>query len=723
LPTRILIPMKQAGGKEDTMKPRFVIVLLSTLFSIACSISSGGGITPQSTEMSVLALTIPPVYTPGSTLTPTPVAISSTPTPTALPTRITAQTTAKNYYVDPVNGDDENSGTLPQDAWRTLRNVYSYRADYTPPYAVTLEPGDTIYLMDGVHSTIYRPGDDSGAGNGRPAVMRFRDVHGTQANPIHLLVYPGHHPVIDPDYQGEGLYILDSSWLEIGGIEFRHAMSQGEGGNIAIATSSHIEIHDVEVHGADGADDDNISGLNATDVWDLEIYNCSFHDNYDRTAADTGGISTHNSTNMVFFLGGNISAHDCLIYQSPIGDDMNLVNSGMGIKYKHASADPTAYFRVYNNVFRNNKYWAFLSGTANTHFHHNIIIGGSGLGAGSEDCGGPTHQTHQVYEYNTFYQVYSEDRQYSAGGFYFYPTIEWRNTDFPADPSQIVFRRNIVHDDQDYQIERATTNIYSHISDEVYNATAPNMQFDDNCYYNPNYDLRFSFAAGENQGSLGGYYTFDEWRALTWVDPSNGQIRPLGYDVHSVAANPQFISIDLNLSRYDPASNAFRPASGSGCGTMGAYAGLTMPNLIHLPLIVKGSGVSSTVLSYTSGNAIAYLSRNTVSNTKPLGFPRDRRRVVVPAQPPAPRAPCPCPPLGGGPLGVRGVGRTPCPRLRAGHPSGVSPPLCGGGPLGVTGVATPVVMAAPITADKSSVARLWAGSARGMACRQSRSTV
>lgn len=520
-------------------------------------------------------MTPQPVTTPASTSILTLIAIPSTNTPAALPTKITARTTGQDYYIDPVSGNDENSGTLPQEAWRTLRNVFSYRSDYVPDYAVLLEPGDTIYLMEGVHSAIYRPGDDSGPTNGRPAVMRFRDVRGTAEAPIRLLAYPGHHPVMDPDYQGECLYILDSSWLEIAGIEFRRAMSEGEGGNIAIVTSDHITIHDVEVHDADGADDDNISGLNATDVWDVEIYNCSFHDNYDRTAADTDGISTHNSTNMVFFLGGNISIHDCLIYQSPTGGDMTQVNSGMGIKYKHASADPTAYFDVYRNVFRNNKYWAFLSGTANTHFHHNLIIGGSGWGAGSEDCGGPTHQTNQVYEYNTFYQVYSEDRQYSAGGFYFYPSTEWRDADFPSDPSQIIFRRNVVYDDQNYQeAEHATVNIYPYISDEVYNATAPNLSFDDNCYYNPNYDLRFSFAAGENQGSLGGFYTFDEWQALTWTNPSTGQSIPLGYDFHSVVADPQFILVDPNLSQYDPASNALRPALGSRCENMGAYAGL-----------------------------------------------------------------------------------------------------------------------------------------------------
>jgi hypothetical protein len=215
-----------------------------------------GAATPTDTA---LVVTPQPAYTPASPSTPTPTAIASTNTPAASPTKITAQTTGQDYYIDPVNGNDGNGGTSPQEAWRTLRNVYSYRSDYRPTYAVTLEPGDTIYLLDGVHSAIYRPGDDSGPTNGRPAVMRFRDVHGSAEAPIRLLAYPGHHPVIDPDYQGEGLYIQDSSWREIAGIEFRRSMSQGEGGNIAIQYSNHIKIHDVEVHDADGADDDNLT--------------------------------------------------------------------------------------------------------------------------------------------------------------------------------------------------------------------------------------------------------------------------------------------------------------------------------------------------------------------------------------------------------------------------------------------------------------------------------
>jgi hypothetical protein len=70
------------------------------------------------------------------------------------------------------------------------------------------------------------------------------------------------------------------------------------------------------------------------------------------------------------------------------------------------------------------------------------------------------------------------------------------------------------------------------------------------------------------------------------------------------------------------------------------------------------------------------------------------RRVVVPAQLHAPWAPC-----------TQGT----LPALA---------PLYGGGLLGVTGVVIPGVMAALTTAGKGSGARLRAGSARGMACRQ-----
>jgi hypothetical protein len=75
-------------------------------------------------------------------------------------------------------------------------------------------------------------------------------------------------------------------------------------------------------------------------------------------------------------------------------------------------------------------------------------------------------------------------------------------------------------------------------------------------------------------GDLGGFYTFDEWQALVWTDPNSGETIALNYDQDSIEADPQFIAIDLALSGYYPGSDAFRPAPGSACAEMGAYAGL-----------------------------------------------------------------------------------------------------------------------------------------------------
>lgn len=46
---------------------------------------------------------------------------------------------AENFYVDAQNGNDANSGTTPENAWKTLRNVNTY------PF----QPGDTIALRAG----------------------------------------------------------------------------------------------------------------------------------------------------------------------------------------------------------------------------------------------------------------------------------------------------------------------------------------------------------------------------------------------------------------------------------------------------------------------------------------------------------------------------------------------------------------------------------------------
>ncbi len=275
---------------------------------------------------------------------------------------------------------------------------------------------------------------------------------------------------------------------------------------------------------------------------EIEVYNSEFHDNYDRTCADTDGRATSNSSNIVIFGGSNVAIHDCLIWQSlPITHE----KSGAGLKYKHASSDPNFCFHVYRNIFENCKFFAMQSATPNTYFHHNVVFGGS-HGVSCKNGGGPTHQINQIYEFNTFYGTDSLN---------VIPTIEYRNADFPDDPKNIVFRNNIVYDTATtYLGGRSILSFGTYMSDELYHILLPEVTLNNNCYFNHFAPIKFGFAAGYNNKrgyKLGGTYTLTEWQT------------EYGYDVNSIEADPMFV---------DPANGDFHLKPGTPCTNMGRYA-------------------------------------------------------------------------------------------------------------------------------------------------------
>lgn len=455
---------------------------------------------------------------------------------------VTVSASARSYYIDPVNGSDNNDGTSGA-PWRSFKNIISYyKPSYRPAEWVELKGGDCIYLMNGVYSEILHPGQwKKGPAGGGAFIAYFRGRRADKQNPFQIRAYPGHKPIIDPRGKGMGLSIFQSSNWEVDGIEVRNGYGRG----VSLNESKEIRVHNVHIHDTDGVDNNNIAGLYISDCWNVEIYDCVFNDNYDRTCADTGGRATENSTNVVIFggmQGGNITIHDCLIYQSlPTSDRL----SGGGIKYKHASRVPDACFRVYNNIFRSCKFFAFGSGTANTHFHHNVIVGGGGIS--SRDFGGVTHQVNQVFEYNTIYR---------ASGFKMNPTIRWRNEKFPDDPKDIIFRNNIVVDaTRSYSKERGIVVVGTYMSDEVYRITASQLEFENNCYYNPGAAVRFNMAAGFNykEGHREGQTnSLREWQ------------KKYGYDLHSFEADPLFVDAD---------NGDFRLLPSSVCRSIGRYGG------------------------------------------------------------------------------------------------------------------------------------------------------
>ncbi len=451
-----------------------------------------------------------------------------------------AVATGKSYYIDPFKGSDETNGNI-ETPWKSFRNIISYyNPSYRPTGWIELVPGDSVYLMNGVYNEILNPGEwKKGAGGGGSFVAYFRGMRGNKTNRFQIKAYPGHKPIIDTQGKGTGISIFQSGNWEIEGIEVRNAYGRG----ISLTESQDIKLHDVHIHDTDGVDNNNIAGLYITDCRDVEIYSCIFNDNYDRVCADTDGKATENSTNVVIFggmEGGNIEIHDCLIYQSlPLSHKL----SGGGIKYKHASRVPETVFHVHHNTFKNCKFFAFGTGTANTHFHHNLIIGGGGIS--SRDFGGVTHQVNQVFEYNTLYDT---------SGFQVNPTIRWRNTAFPDDPKNIVFKNNIVYDTRDtYSQERGTVTVGTYISDELYHIILRELKFENNCYYNPNKAVRFNIAAGFNYKK--GYEEGDSYSLKQWQNKYE-------YDLNSYESDPMFI---------DAVRGDFKLQPGSACKNIGRY--------------------------------------------------------------------------------------------------------------------------------------------------------
>ncbi|MHC4738428.1 MAG: right-handed parallel beta-helix repeat-containing protein [Planctomycetota bacterium] len=447
---------------------------------------------------------------------------------------------ATDYYIDPVSGSDTTGDGSLGNPWKSFTNIISYyTGSYRPSGWVDIQAGDTIYLMNGTHNTIVHPGDGGGPSGGGSQIAYFRHEDGNSSNWIYIKAYPGHSPVMDPQYNGKGINIYQCEYWDVSGIEIRNAYSRG----VVLGDSDHIKVYDMEIHDTNGRNDNNICGLEVKNTGDVEVYDCVFYDNYDRTGAQGHPA---NSTGMVCFNGfnqnhGDVIVHDCQFYQTQPTSGI----SGAGLKYKHSNQNPAAVFHVYNNTFRNNKYFGVGSGNANTHVHHNLFVEGGSIR--SVDEGGITHQNNQLFEYNTIYK---------SKAFTFNPTTNYINEDFPNDPNNIVYRNNIAYDiAASYGSENGMVDVGCYMTDVLYYLTLPEMHFHKNCYYNPNRSAQFNIAAGFNykpEYAEGGQYSFSQWQSI------------YGYDLDSVETDPLFIDAENDDFRLQPCSP---------CANMGVYAG------------------------------------------------------------------------------------------------------------------------------------------------------
>jgi len=466
-----------------------------------------------------------------------PTAAECAPSPAPTMTLCEAKNGAHCYYLDPAAGNDATGDGSYAKPWRSFANVVTYYgtpgemgSTARPSTAIDVKPGDYVYLRGGTYDGSYNYA-------GSIVSLFYRNVDAS-SSPIHVKAYPGQSPVIAPSAKAVAITILQSKGFVIEDIEVKGAYQFG----VWISDSDAVTLRRLHVHDTDGVDNDNIAGIHFLGATHAELACSTVHDNYDRTNADTNGMATENSSNVVAFSGGSLRIHHSLFYQTPA---TSAAKSGGCIKYKHAATDINAVFEVDHDILRQCKFMGVGTGTQHSRIHNNVFQGGGGIA--SRDFGGPTHQTDQVFRFNTFYHAF-----YEGGALDISPTSDWNNASF-TDPKGFVFSDNVVVEARTAASQEVgTVVIGTYASDALYQATVPELKLERNCYTNESGPLHFAlFAAnGGNYGTLGAQYDFPGWKAK-------------GFDVDSVEAAPGFASAS---------EGNFDLASTSPCAKMGAYA-------------------------------------------------------------------------------------------------------------------------------------------------------
>jgi hypothetical protein len=455
---------------------------------------------------------------------------------------------ARCYYLDAARGDDSASGTL-EAPWQSFRNISSYDdATRRPSRWVALGSGDIVYLFDGTY-------DQRVVETSPPKksfLFRFRGSTATGGNlATTIKAYPGNHPVLDPSGQGIGIYLLQTAHWVLQDLEIRNAYERG----VALAEASDITLSRLHIHDTVGVDNDNLAGLEIAGSDNVVLSGSSLHDNYDRINADTGGNATENSRSLVLFSAGNVTLRDNVFYQSP---SLSGKLGGGCVTYKHASPRSDAKFEVFGNLFENCRFVAFGSGSANTHFHHNVIMGGDSA-IRSADFGGPTHQNNQLFEYNTVYRAWI--------GLEFDPTDDYQNAAFPLSPKGFESRANIfVGNQPTYNQDNSLVWVNAYLSDRLYSKTVSSIKMDANCYSNdggPAVQLGIAAVNGGAYGKLGGSGGLAFWQST------------FGWDRASTEASPLF---------SNPQQRDFQLLPNSACQQTGAYtSGYQPPKSLRAP--------------------------------------------------------------------------------------------------------------------------------------------
>jgi len=150
------------------------------------------------------------------------------------------------YHVDAAHplAADANTGS-PAAPWRTIQHALD-----------RLQPGDTVYIRDGVYAEALQ-------------TVRSGDV---TAGAITVAAFPGHHPVVDGTGVSAGSgFTIRHDHVHVQGLEIRHWDT-----GIWLAGAGHVRLADCEVHqvvfGIGAADGTHDFSLNRVVIHHFDLY-------------------------------------------------------------------------------------------------------------------------------------------------------------------------------------------------------------------------------------------------------------------------------------------------------------------------------------------------------------------------------------------------------------------------------------------------------------------
>jgi hypothetical protein len=169
------------------------------------------------------------------------------------------------FFASSLIGDDGNDGQTAETPWLSLQAGLD-----------RLEPGHTLYLMDGEYSELKSPGDSHYTVN----------VDGTPEGWIRVAAAPGHRPELVPS-SGNGMSIT-GNYVEVSGLTVRgegFGPDNAYGWGLLIRDSHHVRLVGNTVF------DMPVGGIAAIESANLEIYGNEVYDNAFWGTEQGSGIS------------------------------------------------------------------------------------------------------------------------------------------------------------------------------------------------------------------------------------------------------------------------------------------------------------------------------------------------------------------------------------------------------------------------------------------------